>query len=41
MDVQGKRVVVDATDWGKPVHVTAPPASAVVKMPGGSTGTTS
>jgi hypothetical protein len=38
MDVEGRRVVVDATDWGKPVHVTAPPAADVVRMPAGATG---
>jgi hypothetical protein len=38
MNVDGHKVIVDATDWGKPVHVTAPPASAIVKMPQGATG---
>jgi hypothetical protein len=36
MEVQGHKVVVDATDWGKPVHVTAPPKSQIMKMPAGA-----
>jgi hypothetical protein len=35
VDVPGKgRVTVTADSWGEPVHVTAPPASAVIAMPG-------
>jgi hypothetical protein len=35
VDVPGKgRVTVTADSWGEPVHVTAPPASAVVALPG-------
>jgi hypothetical protein len=36
MEVQGHKVVVDATDWGKPVHVAKPKAADLVKMPGGA-----
>lgn len=31
--LMGQRTVVNVSDWGKPVHVTAPPASAVVSSP--------
>ncbi|MGN6780572.1 MAG: hypothetical protein ACTHJH_03635 [Marmoricola sp.] len=35
MDAAGQRITIDTTKWGEPVHVTAPPASDVVKSPGG------
>ncbi|MGH3413394.1 MAG: hypothetical protein ACRDPH_09980 [Marmoricola sp.] len=42
VNVMGNKVVVNATKWGEPVHVQAPPASQVTKMSksmmGGSTG---
>ncbi|MGN6251071.1 MAG: LppX_LprAFG lipoprotein [Marmoricola sp.] len=35
LDLAGQKVTIDATKWGEPVHVTAPPASKVVTHPSG------
>jgi hypothetical protein len=33
-DVAGTGMVLEMSQWGEPVHVTAPPASAIMTMPG-------
>jgi hypothetical protein len=38
LDAAGQKVTIDATKWGEPVHVTAPPKSDVVKSPSGLPG---
>jgi hypothetical protein len=38
MTVSGQKFTVDVTDWGKAVHITAPPASQVTKAPAGLAG---
>ena len=35
LDAAGQKVTIDATKWGEPVHVTAPPKSDIVKSPSG------
>jgi hypothetical protein len=38
MTVSGQTITVDVTDWGKPVRISAPPASQVTKAPAGLAG---